>query len=309
MDTGARRIRDLLLVVLVPLFFSANVVIGRSVAMEVGPWTLAFLRWSLALLILAPFAAGGLRDHFAAIRDQSAAVAILAFLGMFVCGGGVYQALHHTTATNATLIYASANVMILVLEWYFRGRRIGMRELAGTALSIAGVVVVALAAEGTTGLKLNPGDLLIGTAALSWAIYSVLLKRPKLTAIPGPPLFAAIMLAGAILLLPMSLWEFATVSALPQNPGAWLAVVGVALIPSIGAYSGYQYGVRRFGPATMAMSSYLWTPYGVVLAVLLLDESIRVSHIVGLALILPGVILATAHPRGRRSPSREPEPR
>ena len=52
----ASRTRDIALVALVPLFFSTNVVIGRAVTAEVAPWTLAFLRWSGALLILLPFA-------------------------------------------------------------------------------------------------------------------------------------------------------------------------------------------------------------------------------------------------------------
>jgi drug/metabolite transporter (DMT)-like permease len=49
----------------------------------------------------------------------------------------------------------------------------------------------------------------------------------------------------------------------------------------------------------MAMVSYLSTPYGVLLAVLFLGEALQLHHLAGLALILPGVFLATA---GRTSP-------
>ena len=213
---------------------------------------------------------------------------------MFPDGALVYTALETTTATNATLIYTSANVMILILEWLFRGRPIGPRELIGTALAFTGVAIVALGGEGFAGVSMNSGDLFIGIAALSWAIYSVLLKRPGLSALPGLPLFAAIMLMGALMLLPMMLWEAWRGPALPRSPAGWLAVAGVALIPSVGAFSGYQYGIRRFGPGAMAMISYLATPYGILLAVVLLGETFAVHHAVGLALILPGVILATA---------------
>ena len=116
-------------------------------------------------------------------------------------------------------------------------------------------------------------------------------------------LFAAIMLTGVAMLLPMTLWEIATGPALPQTATAWVAVLAVALIPSVGAYSGYQYGVRRFGPTTMAMSSYLWTPYGLLLSVIFFGETLHAYHFVGLALILPGVVLATA-----RFPARRPTP-
>lgn len=296
------RVRDVALVALVPLLFATNIVIGRAVIDDVGPWTLVFLRWSTAFLIVLPFAARGLRRDAAALFAQGPMIPILGFLGMFVCGGAVYVGLHHTTATNGTLIYASANVMILLLEWLFRGRPIGLREMLGTVLAFAGVAAVALRGHGLASFQLNPGDLLIWISAMSWAIYAVLLKRPGLTAIPGLSLFAASMLAGVLLLSPMAAWEAAHGPALPANAEAWLAVFAVALVPSVGAFFGYQYGVRRFGPALMAMTSYLWTPYGVVLALIFLGERLHVYHLVGLALILPGVILATA----RRQPQPQP---
>ena len=73
--------RDFVLVALVPLFFSTNVVIGRSVAAEVGPWTLACLRWSGAFLLL-PFAASSLLAHRRALLAQAPVIAALGFLGM-----------------------------------------------------------------------------------------------------------------------------------------------------------------------------------------------------------------------------------
>ena len=103
------------------------------------------------------------------------------------------------------------------------------------------------------------------------------------------------------MLVPMTVWEVATGPALPQTGTAWLAVLAVALIPSVGAYSGYQYGVRRFGPTAMAMSSYLWTPYGLLLSITFLGETLHAYHVVGLALILPGVVLATARFPVRRA--------
>lgn len=296
MLSPAARFGDIALIALVPLLFSTNSVIGRAVAGEAGPWTLALLRWTLAFLILLPFAAPALAASRQAIARHAAEILSLGFLGMWVCGGIFYQALHFTTATNATLVYASSNVLILLLEWLFRGRRIGPREALGTALALAGVVVVTFGAEGG-GFAVNPGDALVLAASLAWAVYSVVLKRPGLSALPGPALFSAIMASGVLFLLPMALWENWRGDALPATPFAWGAVVLVALLPSVGAYSGYQYGIRRFGPATMAMSSYLWTPYAILLAVLFLGEAIRPYHLAGFALILPGVILATARRR------------
>lgn len=297
MDSDAARYRGLILVALVPLFFATNVVIGRFIAGDVAPWTLAFLRWFGAFLILLPFAGAGLSRSFAEILGQGPVIALLGFLGMFVCGGVVYLGLHYTTATNATLIYACSPVMILILEWLFRGRPIGFLEIVGAALAFSGVAVVALGAAGSSRFALNPGDGMIALGAFSWAIYSVLQSRPGITSIPSLPLFAAIALAGAVLLAPMMILETASGQAWPHSASAWFAVAAIALIPSVGAFFGYQYGVRRFGPATIGMALYMQTPCGVVLALLFLGEQLRISHLVGFALILPGVILATIRRR------------
>ena len=57
--------------------------------------------------------------------------------------------------------------------------------------------------------------------------------------------------------------------------------------------------MKRFGPSVAGMLLYLLPPYGVVLAVVFLGERFQAFHAVGLALVLPGVVLATA-------PSRRP---
>ena len=61
-----------------------------------------------------------------------------------------------------------------------------------------------------------------------------------------------------------------------------------------------QFGVRRFGPAANGMVLFLQTPCGVALALLFLGESLHAYHLIGFALILPGVILATLRRRTAR---------
>jgi drug/metabolite transporter (DMT)-like permease len=103
----------------------------------------------------------------------------LGFLGMWICGAGVYYALQFTTATNGTLIYTTSPLMVIILERLFFGRPPSWREIAG--------IVVGFhrggdhRAQGRSGppcrrSSFNCGDLMFIAAALSWAVYSVLLK-------------------------------------------------------------------------------------------------------------------------------------
>ena len=59
---GVRFRPDALLFLLTPLLFAGNMLVARMIAGDVPPVTLAFLRWSIAALVLLPFARG-LRSH------------------------------------------------------------------------------------------------------------------------------------------------------------------------------------------------------------------------------------------------------
>ncbi len=295
---------DILLMALMPLLFASNLAIGRGAVDEVGPWTLACLRWIGAVAILLPFVAASLWRSRGALLAQFWGIAVLAFLGMWACGAVVYLGLRHTTATNATLIYTSSSIFILALERIFRGRPVSLRQVVGALVAMAGVAVIALAGDlgRLLSLDLNPGDILILVAAISWAAYSVVLRRPALAALPTLPLFAAIAILGAVsLVLPM-IWEAAATGMVPHTAHAWASIAGLALFPSVLAFSLYQYGVARLGPSMTGMFLYLLPPYGVLLAILFLGERLHPYHAAGLALILPGLILATAPARGASAP-------
>ncbi len=278
-----------------PLFFASNLVIGRAAVTAVEPWSLAFFRWLTALLILLPFAGPGLWRHRRQLVRKWRLVLLLGFLGMWICGAVVYLGLRHTNATNATLIYTSAGVMILLLEWLFRGRALSLRQMLGVAMAFIGVATIVLRGELSRllSLDLNIGDLLIALAAFSWAVYSVLLKRRDFDGLPTLTVIAAIALAGSLILMPFAIGEMAWLGAFPATGKAWVSIAGLALLPSVMAFASYQWGVRRFGPGVPGMFLYLMPPYGVALAMVFLGEPFQLYHAAGLFLVLPGLMLAT----------------
>ena len=60
----------LLLLVLPPLFWAGNAVVGRALVGHFPPLALSFWRWALAFAILAPFAARSIRTHRDTIRSH-----------------------------------------------------------------------------------------------------------------------------------------------------------------------------------------------------------------------------------------------
>ena len=273
-----------------PLFFSTNLVFGRWTVPEVAPSTLAFLRWTAVALILSPFAVR-------AVRHQSIPwrlVATLGALGMVVCGAVVYLALDYTTATNATLIYTTSPVFILLIE-RMRGVPLSARRALGCLVAILGVATIVFRGDPARvmSLDLNAGDALILLCAIAWAGYSIAFRDQRLAAIGAPALFGLIAGIGAMLLAPFALLEWASGADMPTTQRAWTGIAGIVLSASLFAFSGYQFGLRRFGPQLTGVFMYLLPVYGVALAIAFLGERFAAFHAAGIALVLGGVVLAT----------------
>ena len=295
-ENESDRLRAYLLLAVMPLFFSSNLVIGRAAVASVEPWSLAFFRWFGAFLILLPFAWSRLRGNLSSLFAQWEMIGTLGILGMWICGALVYFALRVTTATNATLIYTSSPVFIVLIERVFRGRNVAPIQMVGILLAIFGVAIIVMKGDLTalTRLDFNGGDVIIGIAAISWAVYSALLKKPALQALPTIVLFTAIAFAGALSLFPFMVWESLATGSFPTGLPAWTSIAGLSLVSSVLAFSTFQYGVKKVGPSIAGIFMYLLPPYGVGMAILFLGEPFRIQHALGLVSVMLGVILATA---------------
>ncbi len=292
----------IVVILLAPAFFSTNLVFGRYVAPQTDPFVLAFLRWSFVALILLPFA---LKSDATAvkvmIRGQWPYFVLIAFFGMGISGSGVYLGLQYTTATNGTLIYSIAPILIILIERALLGRQSSFREGLGIVLALLGVAIIVLQGQlGTLfALDFNPGDLLIALAAMSWAGYSIMYRSERVSHLSSIVLFAMIALFGALVNLPIAAYSMWHGTSLPSSPDAWMAIAGIVIISSLLAFSSYQFGVRSLGASTAGLFMYLMTPYGVVMAVVFLQERMQGFHYLGICLVMGGVIIATL-PKSRR---------
>ena len=233
-----------------PVFFSTNVVFGRA-ATDIAPFLLAFIRWGLSGMILLLLCRNRWPQMLSIARAHWPTLTLLGFLGMFICGGIVYLALRTTTATNGILIYTAPPIIIILIERFWRQRPLKWRENLGITLAIFGVVVIVAKGSLQTILTLdfNSGDLLFVLAAVSWAIYSVVLKSRIFANLGTLPLFALVALFGAATLFPFALWEIIEGNASARPPPA-TGRLSAALCSSLRS--------SPFPPSSMA--SRFWVP-------------------------------------------------
>lgn len=298
--SGSGRPVDWLIFSLVPIFFSSNMIFGRGITGDVAPYTTAFLRWAGSTAIMLPFIYADRRASLMFVRNHFWLWLLLGGLGMGICGGLVYWSLTYTSAANGTLIYTTSPLFIILFQWMFSARKISGRELAGMVVAFAGVISIVLRGDPAALLHLsfNIGDLGILVAAISFAIYSILLKNSALQQLSPLALFGMIALSGALVLLPPSILEFIDGGPLPDSASDWWKIAGMVVFASLAAFFCFQHVVRVFGPATGGITLYLMPPVSIIMAMIFLGEPFEPYHALGIVLVLGGVVLASL--KGRR---------
>ncbi|HQR76583.1 MAG TPA: DMT family transporter [Burkholderiaceae bacterium] len=284
----------LVLLLLPPLFWAGNAVVGRALVGHFPPLALSFARWALALVLLTPFAIGAVRRHRVAIRAHLPVLALTALLGVGCYNSLQYLALQTSTAVNATLIGASGPIMTLLVGAVWFKSPVRRRQGAGAALSVIGVLWVIARGEPLNLLRLqfDAGDVIMLVATLTWSLYTWLLQTRR----PPLPLSAFLFVQiglGTVMILPFALAEYALTgaSAAPTVSNA-AALLYVALLPSLVAYYCWDRGVARAG-AVLPMYFVNLTPVlAGLLSWLLLGEAVGWHHLAGGALILAGIHLA-----------------
>ena len=284
----------LVLLLLPPLFWAGNAVVGRALVGHFPPLALSFARWALALVLLTPFAIGAVRRHRVAIRAHLPVLALTALLGVGCYNSLQYLALQTSTAVNATLIGASGPIMTLLVGAVWFKSPVRRRQGAGAALSVIGVLWVIARGEPLNLLRLqfDAGDVIMLVATLTWSLYTWLLQTRR----PPLPLSAFLFVQiglGTVMILPFALAEYAlTGASAARTVSNAAALLYVALLPSLVAYYCWDRGVARAG-AVLPMYFVNLTPVlAGLLSWLLLGEAVGWHHLAGGALILAGIHLA-----------------
>ena len=279
-----------LVLLLPPLFWAGNFIVGRAFSAELGAITMSFYRWLLALCLLAPFAYSRVRQELPIILNHLPILTVLALLSVASFNILLYLGLRDTEATNALLINSSIPVWIVLFGVLFYDDSLTLRRGLGILVSLLGVSFLIFSGQ-SQRLTVNPGDLWVISSSIGWALYSLTLRK-KPSDLSGLGFLAYIVLFGVCfngLLLAINPLNEAP---LPMTLDTLYAVGYVAIFASLGAYVCWNYGVGQLGAQVAGQYIHLMPFYGVLLASLFLNESLSYHHWVAGGLIATGLILA-----------------
>jgi drug/metabolite transporter (DMT)-like permease len=283
-----------LLLLMPPLLWSGNFVVGRAYAEQISPITLSFWRWVLAAIILLPFVIKSVWNHRQLIKNNFVSLLVLSATGVSAFNTLAYIGLQSTTATNGTLLNSFIPIFIILLSQLFFQTKTNKQQLLGILISFCGVLIILIEfkLENLLTFSLNQGDLWILVAGLDWALYSILLKQYRPAQLDNLTFLGITVILGSLLLLPLYLWNPFNEVNLDISFEVVNVLIFVAVFPSILAFFAWNYGIDKVGANIGGQFIHLMPLYGALLAMIFLGESLYLYHLVGGVFIAIGLLLS-----------------
>ena len=282
------------------VFFGGTWVAGKVAVDEVPPATIAAARFALATALLWAWE----RSRAPVSRPRLADLPLAAALGATAVAGYnllFLYGLELAPATDGAIIVPGlAPVFATALAWPLLGERIGTRGVLGFALAFAGLVLVVDPAGGVDSDRLL-GALLFVLGAACWGVYSILGKTATARFDPVTATLYATA-SGTLMLLPFSFAGGGWGDLAGASGETWASVAYLGVFGTVLAFVLFYEGVKRIGPSRAASFALLVPVFGVLGAVLLLDEPLSVFTVVGGIVVLAGLWLVQ-HRSGRTIPT------
>ncbi|HEY9023271.1 MAG TPA: DMT family transporter [Burkholderiaceae bacterium] len=270
----------------------AAIVATRAVVHELGPATLAALRYAIGLLTLLPFVWPALHGdrHSPRIAPRDWLQIALLGIGQF----GLLIALlniglQSVPAAKGALLFAAFPLLTLIVATVLGHERLDWRQSLGVASTLA-AVALALGPDAWRASGSLAGELAILASALCGAVCSVL-YRPVLRRHPALPVSAIAMGAAVVVLALCAPFEDAA-TRLPQlSARGWGAIVFIGTSSGIG-YFLWLWALRHAPASRVTLFLSLSPLAAMLLGALLLGEPLQATLIAAFALMAAGLWVA-----------------
>lgn len=284
-----KRLTGHILALITITVWGSTFITTKMLLSELTPVQIMLCRFAIAYVVLWL-----IRPKF----DKTTAKDELLFLAMGVFGCTVYfiaenTALKYTLASNVSIIVASAPIITALLAHFFiKGEKLNKNIAYGFIVAFAGVILVVF--NGQFVLKLNPaGDALSLGAAVSWAIYSVIL-RTCVDKFNSVMLTRKLMFYGFVTAFPIALIQG---DKMPfevfAKPDMLFCILFLGVIGSGICYVLWNKAISALGVVTTNNYIYINPFVTLVTGGIFLKEPITAMGVIGAVMIISGVVIAS----------------
>ena len=255
-------------------------------ATETSAISLTFYRLSIAALVMILFSVSTRSLKLAGKTELTL---------MAVCG--VVLSLHFatyilavqkTTVANATFLVNTSPAMLAILSPLVIRERTTSREIVGVMLATLGVLLVAHAGNGFRDFGL--ADLSALAAAFLLSLYS-LIGRQLRTGGVSTGSYTSYVYSVAALASLLVVWSVRAQASGPYDTQNVLAILGLALVPTVFGHSLYNYALGSVKTVTANLFPLLEPIIASLFAIWLFNEIPSSIQVIGYVLILSSVVV------------------
>jgi drug/metabolite transporter (DMT)-like permease len=288
---------------LTAVFWGGTFIAGRIVVRDVGPYTAALLRFTIATVFLFFFACRT-QGRFPQIRArQVVPLMLLGMSGVFFYNLCFFRGLKLIEASRAAIIIANNPICIAVFSALFFKETLSALKICGICLSVLGAMVVISRGDihHILGAGIGPGELYILGSVASWVAFSLIGKAVLGNLSPLTSVFYA-SLFGAIALLGPAVSEglFSCIGHLTFTD--WSGLFYLGFFGTVLGFVWYYEGIQKIGPTRAGLFINFVPISAVILAYFILREPMTMSLVAGTVLVTAGVYLTNTG-TGKRSPA------
>ncbi len=269
-------------------------VVSDVVLTVVPPFTLLSIRLVMAVLILALLRAR-LPHARVPTRQQTLQLIGVGLVGFGISVGAQFVGTDKSTAVNGALVTSASPAFILLFAALILRERLTRQRVAAVLLASVGVIIIIDPAKADFSSSTFAGDVALALAAVTWGLYSVLVRR--VSAILDTTTVSVYALSGGLLLtLPAALLELGDRPIGSVDGGTLLGILYLGVVSTAGAMWLWNRAFALVDASAASLFFFAQPLVGAVLGVLVLDQALTPNLIIGGLLIALGVLLTLIAP-------------
>ena len=268
-------------------------VVSKVVLDIIPPFTLVSLRLLLGALTLAIVL--GIRGFPKITRKQFRQAVGVGFVGCGVSLSLQFLGTKLSTAANGSLVTSATPAFVLIFAWILLKEKITSLRLIALLLATLGVVAVIDPRSAQLNPDLFAGNLLLLGAALTWALYSVLVRKAT-QALDVLPFSLIAFLGGLLISIPAGARELETIGVGEISLGVVGGVLFLGVISTALAMVLWNTAFAYLDASLASLTFFAQPVVGTLLGWLFLGEEITPLFLVGGMLIGVGLVISSRDP-------------
>jgi drug/metabolite transporter (DMT)-like permease len=278
------------------MFASKGILIKLAYAEGLDALTLLVLRMAFSVPIFFAVAAWSLRRSGsparAAIEPRTIGLAVTAgLLGYWYSSFADFKALETLSPQFERLVLFTYPLFVVLIGAAFLGHGLKWRSVGAFAISWSGLAVVFLTDYAAEGTAIVTGVLWVLSCAVTFAVYQLMAK--PLIGRMGAPLFTAVAMGAATVGVFVHFALTHPLSALAVSQHALAVAFAVAIVATVLPTYLMNAALSMISAAANAVIGTLSPVITLILAAIVLGETITLSDGIGTVLVLAGVGLFT----------------